>query len=95
MARGQVTPDTDRLAVAFLGRTIDQTELRMLPYIDYVMKNDQKIDPRKVNGEERQFLSFLREGNHIAGGAGGLALTREFYDFIQEVLWYSYVAADE
>lgn len=93
--RGQVTPDVDRLATAFLGRTINQTELRLLPYIDYVMKNDQKINPTKVNRDEREFLGFLRQGGHIEGGASGLAITRDFYDFVQEVLWYSYVAAEE
>lgn len=95
MPRGQVTPDTDRIATAFLGRPLTQVELRMIPYIDYVMKNAQAIVPAKVNTEERRFLSFLRKQDHIEGGAAGMAVTREFYDFMQEILWFSYVAVDE
>jgi len=89
--RGQLTDKIQELAKDFLGREITTKELRLYPYLDYVMKNEQKIEPRRVNQEERDILQKLREGNHIEGGASGLSMTKEFYDYINQVLWLGYV----
>jgi hypothetical protein len=89
--RGALSPQIQELCKEFLGREISVTELRLMPYIDYVMKNDQRIDIRKVNQEDREVLSLLRKEGHIDGGASGLSITKEYYDFIQQVLWLGYV----
>lgn len=89
--RGQLTDEIRELAKSFLGREITVRELRLYPYLDYVMKNEQRIDPRHINGEERELLKKLREEGHIEGGASGLSMTKEFYDYINQVLWFSYV----
>ncbi len=89
--RGQLTEDIQKLAKAFLGREITRLELRLYPYLDYQMKNEQKLDPRRINQEDRDILSILRREGHIEGGASGLSMTKEFYDYINQVLWYSYV----
>jgi len=89
--RGQLTEGIQELAKGFLGREITIRELRLYPYLDYVMKNDQKIEPIHINGEERKILRKLKEENHIEGGASGLSMTKEFYDYINQVLWFSYV----
>ena len=89
--RGQLTPDIQALCKEFLKREITDTELRLMPYLDYVMKNEQKLDPRKINQDERDILQILRQEGHIEGGASGLAMTKEYYDFAQEVLWLGYV----
>ena len=63
--RGALSPQIQELCKEFLGREISVTELRLMPYIDYVMKNDQRIDPNKVSQKEREVLSLLRkEGQH-------------------------------
>jgi hypothetical protein len=96
--RGQLTNKVQDIAEKVLGRPLSgMVELRLLPYLDYLMKNEQKIDPRKINEEERHILSELKEQGHIAGGAVGLQMTKEFYDAIQEILWQAYVVqgADE
>lgn len=93
MARGALTPEIQSMARKFLGREISRTELRLYPYLDFVMKNNQKVDPNKVNDEDRQVLSTLRKEGHIEGGASGLSMTREFYDYINDVLWHGYVVA--
>lgn len=92
--RGALTEKIQELAKDFLGREITVRELRLYPYLDYTMKNDQKLDPRKVNQEERDILRVLKDEYHIEGGAGGLSMTKEFYDFINQMLWYGYVEAE-
>ena len=89
--RGQLTDEIQDLAKSFLGREIDTTELRLYPYLDYQMKNEQRLDPRRCNGGDRKVLAVLRNEGHIEGGASGLSMTKEFYDFINQVLWFGYV----
>lgn len=89
--RGKLTNEIQGLAKDFLGREITTRELRLYPYLDYLMKNEQQIDPRRVNREERDVLQKLREEKHIEGGASGLSMTKEFYDYINQVLWFGYV----
>ena len=89
--RGTLSEAIQELATSFLGREITVVELRLYPYLDYVMKNDQVIVPSRVNSEERGILSVLRAAGHIEGGASGLGMTREFYDYINKVLWLGYV----
>jgi hypothetical protein len=91
MARGQLTEEIQGLARGFLKREIGVRELRLYPYLDYVMKNEQKLEPNHVNQEEREVLKVLKAEGHIEGGASGLSMTKEFYDYINQVLWFSYV----
>jgi len=81
-------------AKELLGYEIDTTELRLIPYAHHVMINNQKIDPNKINQEEREILSKWREKGFIEGGAGGLAVTKEFWDSMGEILFISYVDID-
>ena len=89
--RGQLTERIQELAKGFLGREITTLELRLYPYLDFIMKNGQRIDPNKINKEDRGILQKLREEEHIEGGASGLSMTKEFYDYINQVLWFGYV----
>ena len=89
--RGVLTNKINEIAKKFLGRKITEVELRLYPYIQYVMMNEQKIDPAKCNWEDRKILSKLREEGHIEGGASGLAMTKEFWDFLSEILFEAYV----
>ena len=90
--RGMINSEVQEIAKKHLGRYLKgNIELRLLPYLDYVMKNEMKIDPRKINQEERDLLKELKQEGHIAGGACGLQMTKEFYDAIQQILWQAYV----
>ena len=89
--RGELSPQIQALCKEFLGREITVRELRLMPYIDFVMKNEQRIDPRKINQEEREILSVLRKEGHIEGGWSGLSISKEYYDFVQQILWLGYV----
>lgn len=89
--RGELTGEIQLLAEFHMDRQISRTELRLMAYVDYTMKNSQKINPQHLNGEDRKVLQQWREEGYIEGGASGLAITREFYDIMQHILWEGYV----
>lgn len=94
-ARGKLTGDIAKKAKEFLGREITEDEFRLYPYLQYQMVNERRIDPRRINQVEREVMSKLRAEGHIEGGAGGLAMTREFYLFISDLLFDGYAAYDD
>ena len=55
------------------------------------MVNDQKLDIRKINQEERVILAKWKARGLLEGGASGLAITKEFWDFMCEILFEAYV----
>lgn len=93
--RGQLTKKIVARSKELLGYEINQVELRLMPYVQFVMVNDQRIDPRKIDGKERDILSKWRKAGHIEGGASGLKITREFWDIVNDLLWLSYVTDGE
>ncbi len=94
--RGQVTDAIKEKAKELLGiEEISTAELRFMPYVHYVMSNDQRIDPRKITHEERKILSGWRAKGWVEGGASGLSITKEFWDALNEIVWLGYVAFEE
>ena len=91
MGRGQVDQRVKDASLKFLGEELSQEEMRLIPYIQYVMVNEQKLDPNHISASERIILRKWKDKKYIEGGASGLVITREFWDFICEVLFYSYV----
>lgn len=93
--RGELTQEIKDKSRGLLGYEIDVRELRLMPYIQYVMMNEQRIDPKHINAEEREILSCWRSAGHISGGASGMEITRQFWDIMNEILWMSYVDISE
>ena len=89
--RGQLNAKVQEVARAFLSVPLTLTELRLIPYLQYVMVNEQKLDICKINSEERVILSKWKARNFIEGGASGMLITKEFWDFMCEILLYAYV----
>ena len=89
--RGALTSEIQAAARHLLGREITTTELRLMAYVQYVMMNEQKLDPRKCNPDDRDVLSKWRKEEHIDGGASGLSVTKEFWNAMSEILWLGYV----
>jgi len=92
--RGQLTDDINKVAKLMIGREISQTELRLIPYIQYVMVNERKLKIEHINAEERKILRKWKEEGYIEGGASGLAITKQWWDFMCEVLFLGYVGYD-
>lgn len=89
--RGQLTNRIKEKSKKLLGYEISQKELRLMPYILSVMTDNQKIDPNKVNWNERKILRKWKDADYIAGGASGLSITKEFWDIIYEIMFLGYV----
>ena len=89
--RGMLNERVQAASKLFFGREISIRELRLIPYIQYVMTNERKLDPNKVNSDERKILRVWKDEGHIEGGACGLSITKAFWDYTSEILFYSYV----
>ena len=89
--RGKLTDEIQAAANAHLARDITTVELRMMAYVQYVMVNEQQIDPRKCNIEDREALALWRREGYIDGGASGLSITHEFWEAMCAIIWLGYV----
>lgn len=90
--RGQLTGQIKDLSKELLGYEITTVELRLMAYAKSVMMDAQIIDPRKCNHDDRKVLARWRLAGYIEGGAAGMAITKEFWDAMSEILWLGYVA---
>lgn len=93
--RGKLTDKIKKISAEKLGYEINQVELRLMPYIQYQVMNEQRIDPNRINQEERSILSKWRERGFIEGGTSGLSITKDFWDAINEILFEGYVVRED
>lgn len=89
--RGVLTQEITDTSMRLLNVRISQEELRLMPYIQHVMMNNQRIDPNKISSDERKILSSWRGRGWVSGGAGGLSISKHFWSAINEILWLGYV----
>lgn len=89
--RGQLTARIESKSQELLGYKMDRTELRLMAYVQYVMMNEHRIDPAKCNADDRHVLQRWREAGHIEGGMSRLAITKQFWDIMCEILFLGYV----
>ena len=93
--RGQLTQRIKDKSKELLGYEITVRELRLMPYIMYVMQNEQRLDLNRINQEEREIISKWRQAGHIEGGAGPMGITREFWNILCELVFLGYVDLTE
>lgn len=89
--RGQLTDRIKEKSKELFGYEIDQTELRLLPYIQYTMVNNQYISLQHINSGERKIVSKWRKAGYFEGGAGGMQISRKFWDIMNEIVFLGYV----
>ncbi len=92
--RGELTDRIKQKSKELLGYKMDVTELRLMPYIMYVMTNNQRIDPVHCNHDDREILKKWKKAKHIEGGASGLQITEKFWNIICEIVRLGYVDID-
>ena len=92
--RGVLTEKAKQIANDFLGRDITTEELRLYPYLQYVMMNEQKLEFNKIGNGEREIIKQLKKEGHVEGGLTGLGMTVEFWDYLHEILFETYVDID-
>jgi len=90
--RGQLTEKVQKRAEELLDRKITRTELRMMPYTQYVMMNEQRYNRANVNEDDKAVMQLWEREGHIKRNAFfSLEVTKEFWDIINEILWIAYV----
>lgn len=90
--RGMLTNNIQEKAMTFLNREISQKELRLYPYIDYSIKNAcQGWSYLKMDEEEIKILNRLYDEGHIIYSPEKVIVTRNFYNFMQDILASGYV----
>lgn len=95
MGRGMLTDEIKKRSSELLGYEITVRELRLMPYIDYTMKNNQYIEMNKINDEEHEILHKWQDKNFIIGTLTNIQISKEFYTAMQEILWIAYVAYEK
>lgn len=89
--RGILTDEIQNISKEFLGRKITTTELQLYPYLDFCLKNNNDMDRIKINDDEIDILEKLYDEGHVLHTVGSIICTKEFYDYVQNVLKVSYV----
>ena len=63
-----------------------------MPYLDYCLKNQGYVDLVKISEDELDMLECFRKEKFIIMDENRItAIDRQFYDFIQNVLFDAYV----
>lgn len=91
--RGALNEDEQKLSNEFFGRDLSLIELRLFPYLDYCLKNSGRYDPLKMNKREISiFHQYAKKyPQHFEFSMREIWVSKEFYQFIQDVLWVTYV----
>ena len=92
--RGCLTEEIKKLG-RMKGVEVETTAaLRLLPYIHYCLMNTMPLDPNKMNQEDREALKVWKDKGWLEGGASGLKVTRQFWNGMNHLLWFSYVQSE-
>lgn len=89
--RGQLTKQIEELSEKLLGYSITQTELRLMPYFQYLATNNKDVSPSSISPRERKVISEWRKKGWVADVSTDLTLSKEFWDAINQLLWLAYV----
>lgn len=91
--RGQLTNRIKAKSKELLGYEISEPELRLMPYFQYKMINEKRLDPAHLDGVDREILSKWKKEGRMEGGIStdSLGITKEFWDAICELIYLGYV----
>lgn len=90
--RGMMTEAINAKAKEFLGADMTQAQLRLLPYLMYCVTNGVHLEKRKLNEDEEDIIVQFSSNGYITDDPYVLAkVSKEFYDFANEILWLGYV----
>jgi len=89
--RGMMSKEVQEISKKLIGREIIQGELRLMPYLQFVLMNEQYFDMKKLNAPEHDILSLWESEGFYFPSPTKIAVTKRFWDFMNEVLFQSYV----
>lgn len=87
-------PSIRTKAVGMLGEKMQfmtQTELRLMPYIQYCIVNEQHVDVLKINELEKNILIQWADNGWIEGGPGKIIVTEIFWNTMCALIYLGYV----
>ena len=99
--RGQLTKRIQDKSKELLGYEIDESELRLMPYLHYQLVNEKK--PVNINKEEQDILIKWLNKGYIVNGVTPekgrikksigeqLEVTKEFWNILNEIIYLGYV----
>lgn len=86
--RGQLTERVQEKAKELLGEEITLRQLRLMPYLIDCSMNSQKVDMRKVTGEEVAIYNdWCVQGYFDLEGR----MTKKFWNITTEIVYLAYV----
>lgn len=98
MTRGMLTPAREEKIFEATGCRFRQAEIRLMPYLQYLVVNSMKLDPTRVSQKDRQIIAQFRSKGWLSGGASEpVTVSRDFWDIMNECLWvcYAHLEMDE
>lgn len=84
----------DKKFKQILGRDANKNEIRFFPYLIHCLM-DQYIDRSKLNKHEIDLLQDYENKGLLAKQGTDIGCTKEFWDFINEVVYDRYVCEVE
>ena len=91
MNRRILTNEVQTNAKYLLGRYISRSELKLMPYIQYVLMNDQQLDLRKINCDDEEVMTLWRREGYLLGDGMNIMVTKKFWDILNKLMWLAYV----
>lgn len=77
------------------GIRLDEDNIRLLPYIQYVLMNEQMFDRSKITLEGKAIIQELKAKGCLIDYKGRIRCTLEFWTVLNEVLYLAYVDYEE
>ncbi len=90
MDRGKLTNEVLKVSKEQLGYEITVKQLRLLPYIQYLIMNGEPLDPRKLNAEEMSILEYWVDEGVLKNSTGIPHVNKKFYRAMCEILLVGY-----
>lgn len=89
--RGQLTPRIKTASQKLLGYKINQIELRLMPYYQFRLLNNQTIDPVHLNEQDFDILHKWQSKKFITITNSRIHISKKFWDAMSELIFLGYV----
>lgn len=93
--RGMLTEEIVSTAKELLDIELTQEQLRLLPYIQYVMMNEKCIVFNKLDHNELDILHDWIAKGWITNEQHHLSISKPFWDAMNAILWLGYASSGE
>jgi hypothetical protein len=86
--QGLLTSEIKSRSIVLLGYEITETELKLLPYVQYLAVNNRiASDLRMTSLEKEAFQSWKEKGWVDGGFSHPVSVTQSFWEAMSEIIW--------